>query len=253
MTQEIHYLRNPHLDGNSFFWPKGDVAVLCLHGFTATTVEVRRMAEFLSQQGYTVKAPLLPGHGTTPMEMNKTGWKDWFGVAENTLKDLRKDYNKVFVLGESMGGLLTLHLAAKYPDISGILLFAPAVTISNLWLTKILWPFVPLMKKKPADNQLPQQSYSAFPLKAAASLYDFQKLVRAELKDITTPIRIFQGRNDDTIDPMGAVYAYERIGSEDKELIILNESCHLILLDKQMPQVQEMTHVFITGILGEKP
>lgn len=250
MNKENPHLRNSHLDGSSFYWPKGDVAVLCLHGFTATTVEVRKMAEFLSQQGYTVKAPLLPGHGTSPVEMNKTGWRDWYGVAENSLKELQKNYSRIFVLGESMGGLLTLHLAAKYPHLCGVLLFAPAVRISRLWLAKILWPFVPVMQKKPADNQLPQQSYDAFPLKAAASLFDLQRIVRSELPDISTPIMIFQGRHDDTIDAMGAVYAHKQIGSVDKELVILNESCHLILLDKQMPQVQEMTNEFIVRILS---
>ena len=253
MTDVNLYLRNPHLDGSAFFWPNGDVAVLCLHGFTATTVEVRKMAEFLFEQGYTVKAPLLPGHGTSPIDMNKTRWQDWFAVAEESLKDLLMNYRKVLVLGESMGGLLTLHLAAKYPEVSGILLFAPAIRISNLWLAKFLWPFIPSLKKKPPDNDLPQQSYTAFPLRAAASLHKLQIIVHSELKNIYTPVRIFQGKHDDTIDPLGAVFAYERIGSEDKDLIILSESCHLILLDKQMPQVQEMTHEFIQKVLSENP
>lgn len=247
------FLRNSHLDGSAFFHPNGDVAVLCLHGFTATTVEVRQMASFLFEQGYTVKAPLLPGHGTTPAQMNKTRWRDWYSFAEANLKDLIANYRKVFVLGESMGGLLTLHLAALNPEVSGILLFAPAIKVTNLWLSKILWPFIPALKKKPADNDLPQQSYNAFPLRAASSLYDLQKIVLAELNEIHTPVRIFQGKNDDTINPQGAIIAFEQIGSEDKELILLAESCHLILLDKQMPIVEEMTHEFIQKVLSQKP
>jgi len=39
----------------------------------------------------------------------------------------------------------------------------------------------------------------------------------------------------------------------DKELVILTESCHLILLDKQMPQVQLMTHEFIQDVLKRNP
>lgn len=253
MTDNELYLRNPHLDGSSFFWPNGDVAVLCLHGFSATTVEVRKMATYLSELGYTVKAPLLPGHGTSPAEMNKTRWKDWYAVAEASLQELLAKYRRVIILGESMGGLLTLHLAAHYPVVSGILLFAPAIKIKNLWLAKILWLFIPSLKKKPPANDLQQQSYNAFPLRAAASLYELQKIVHAELENIHTPVRIFQGKHDDTIDPLGAVFAYERIGSPEKELIILSESCHLILLDKQMPVVQTMTHEFIQEVLSQNP
>lgn len=253
MTDANLHLRNPQLDGSAFYWPKGDTAVLCLHGFTATTVEIRMMAAFLSEQGYTVKAPLLPGHGTSPQDMNQTCWQDWYSAAEASLQELLAMYPKVFVLGESMGGLLTLHLAAKYPEVSGILLFAPAIRISNLWLAKFLCLIKPTLKKKPAANDIQQQSYKEFPLRAAASLYQLQKIVRAELKDIRTPIRIFQGKHDDTIDPLGAIFAYEHIGSLDKELIILSESSHLILLDRQMPEVQSITHEFIQAALVQKP
>jgi len=253
MTDINLSLRNAHLDGSAFFWPKGDVAVLCLHGFTATTVEVRKMASYLFEQGYSVKAPLLPGHGTSPFEMNKTRWQDWFSVAEASYLELAEKYQKVFVLGESMGGLLTLHLAAQHSQVSGILLFAPAIKIKNSWLARFLWPIIPTLKKKPPNNDIPQQSYTEFPLRAAASLHVLQKIVRNEISQIRTPIRIFQGKQDDTIDPLGALYIHERIASDDKELIILTQSCHLILLDKQMPEVQCITKAFIEKVLNEKP
>lgn len=253
MIMTDNQMRNPHLDGTPFYWKGGAVAVLCLHGFTATTVEVRDMAAFLFNKGYTVRAPLLPGHGKSPEEMNQTGWRDWFGKAESSLKELQRDYQKVFVLGESMGALLTLRLAALYPSLQGILLFAPALKINNLWLSKYLWPFKPMMKKKPPMDQLPQQSYTSFPLKAAASLYAFQAIVRQELPQIHIPVRIFQGPRDDTINPIGAVLINENIGSLDKELIIMEESGHLILLDKQKEIVEEMTLAFIEKFANLSP
>lgn len=245
MNRNPQFLRNPQLDGSPFFWPKGEVAVLCLHGFTATTVEVRKIATFLSQQGFTTCAPLLPGHGTSPTEMNKTGWKDWLGTAESSLVDLMKNYQKIFILGESMGGLLALHLAAKYPTLLGALVFAPAIKIPRLWMSKFLWPFKSSMDKGKPNDSIPQQSYRVFPLKAASSLYDFQRIVRKELPAVTLPVIIFQGKMDDTVDPMGSVCAYERIASEDKEFVLLDQSAHIILLDSQLPQVQLTCQEFI--------
>ncbi len=245
MNKDIGYLRNPHLDGSPFFWPRGDVAILCIHGFTATTVEVRKIAAFFSEQGFTTRGPLLPGHGTNAAEMNKTTWKDWLSTAEKALLDLMRDYKKVFVLGESMGGLLALQLAAKYPSLLGVMVFAPAIKIKNLWLSKLIWRFKPLLQKGKPDPTIPQQSYSAFPVQAVSSLFDFQRLVKKELGQITIPVIIFQGKNDDTVDPMGAVYAYENIKSEDKDFVFLEESAHIILLDKQLLAVQDICHEFI--------
>ncbi len=245
MTKDPGYLRNPHLDGSPFYWPGGDVAILCLHGFTATTVEVRKIATFLTENGFTTKGPLLPGHGSDPFEMNKTTWKDWLDTAEEALKELMQQYSRVFVLGESMGGLLTMHLAVKYPSLLGIMVFAPAVKIHNLWLSKLIWPFKSHLRKGKPKDSIPQQSYSVFPLKAAASLYDFQRIVRKELNKVKVPALIFQGKLDDTVDPLGAVYAYENLGTSDKDFIFLEESNHIILLDQQLPQVQEICLDFI--------
>lgn len=245
MNKNPQFLRNPQLDGSPFFWPKGEVAILCLHGFTATTVEVRQIAAYFSQQGYTICAPLLPGHGTSPIEMNKTGWKDWLGTAESSLVDLMKNYQKIFILGESMGGLLAIHLAARYPTLLGAMIFAPAVKIPRLWMSKFLWPFKSNLNKGKPNDSIPQQSYKAFPLKAAASLYDFQRIVRRELHKVTLPVIIFQGKLDETVDPMGAVYAYEHITSEDKEFILLESSAHIILLDSQLPLVKQICNEFI--------
>lgn len=248
-SKATSFLRNPDLDGSSFFWPKGDVAILCLHGFTATTVEVRKIAAFFSEQGYTTLGPLLPGHGTDPFEMNKTGWKDWFETADRALKELSRSYSKIFILGESMGGLLTFHLAARNPNLLGIMVFAPAVRIKKLWLSKIIWPFKTYLKKGRPNESIPQQSYSVFPLRAASSLYDFQHIVRRELNRIDLPVIIFQGKQDDTVDPMGAVQAYQAISSSDKELVILEESAHIILLDQQLPQVEIICQKFIKNHL----
>jgi carboxylesterase len=183
------------------------------------------------------------------MEMNHTTWRDWLSAAENTLLELMDTYDKVFILGESMGGLLTLYLAAHYPSLLGAMVFAPAIKIRNLWLTKFIWRFKPLIKKGKPNPQIPQQSYASFPLRAAASLLDLQRIVKNHLKKIKIPVIIFQGKLDDTIDPMGALYAYEHIRHEDKDFVYLEESSHIILLDKQLPVVQQICHDFILARL----
>jgi alpha-beta hydrolase superfamily lysophospholipase len=113
-------IHNPHLAGDTFFWPGSEVGVLLLHGLTATTAEVRLLAEKLHAAGYTISAPLLPGHGTHPDELNETTWHDWAWTAEKAYQYLATVCDQVFVGGESTGGALALYLAAQHKEIAGV-------------------------------------------------------------------------------------------------------------------------------------
>ena len=42
------------------------IGVLLVHGFTGAPPSMRPWGEFLLSKGYTVRVPLLPGHGTKP-------------------------------------------------------------------------------------------------------------------------------------------------------------------------------------------
>jgi len=48
---------------------------------------------------------------------------------------------------------------------------------------------------------------------------------------------IFQGKNDQTINPSGTIKTYHLLGSPQKSLVWLENSSHCILLDKELPSV----------------
>jgi len=243
--------QNPDSDGGTFLWPGKSgqtTAILLLHGFTATTVEVRPMAQFLNEQGYTVTGPLLTGHGVSPEELNHVHYQDWIRASENTYLELRNKYEHVFVLGESMGGLCTLWLAAEHPEITGMLVFAPALNIPKLWETRFLWPFIQYKNKKDIDLSSPWQGFNVVPLRAAAQLHKFQQCVKKRLHEINQPIYLFQGKLDKTINPISAVEVLEAVSSVDKDLVWLEESAHCILLDKQMELVKKLCLEFVQRV-----
>lgn len=240
--------QNPEMDGNSFFWENTtskNTAILLIHGFTATTVEVKLMAKYLYEKGFSVCAPLLPGHGLTPEELNKKSYDDWIETVNAAYLNLKKGYKNIFVLGESMGGLLSLYLASKYNDIRGIMLFAPALKIHKIWEANFVWPFKPYQVKKNIDLKSPWQGYTVVPLHAASQLNKLQKIIRRKLRDITQPILIFQGKLDTTIEPSGAVEVFENIRSEEKQFFWLKDSSHCILIDKELDFVEETCLEFI--------
>lgn len=104
LTLGNQHLHNPYLDGDPFFWEAGPVGIFLSHGFTATTVEIRPLAKNLHEQGYTVAAPLMPGHGTHPKDLNRVHWQDWLEAGKETLEKLFQTCEHVFVGGESWAG-----------------------------------------------------------------------------------------------------------------------------------------------------
>jgi carboxylesterase len=247
-------IRNPHLDGSPFYWKAGSTGVLLCHGFTATTAEVRILAKTLHGYGYTVAAPLLPGHGTTPQDCNRFTWQDWYTFIEQAYQQLANDCQRVVIGGESTGALLVLYLAAKHPESAGILCYAPALRLrmgrSGSILLSVLAPFIASVPKPQSKDDNPWQGYAVQPLKGAVQLMHLQKAIPAVLPQIHQPIMIIQGRLDPTVHPDSPQIIYDQVSSPTKELHWLEHSTHCVILDKERDLAARLTLDFLNRILA---
>ncbi len=138
---EQAYLKNPHLNGGDILLYGNKTGLILIHGFTATTAEVRLLAERMHQAGYSVIAHLLPGHNTHLDDLTRATWRMWYEKVNQTYNTIIAKCDRVFVGGESIGTLLAIELAAQHPEIAGLFLFAPAVKIQRLWNSRFLAPF----------------------------------------------------------------------------------------------------------------
>jgi carboxylesterase len=238
-----------HLNSKSFFLKGGDTGVLLLHGFTATTFEVRGLADYLHLAGHAISAPLLPGHGTRPADLNRVSWQDWLATAEKSLAELQKNCRTVFVGGESMGGLLGLTLAQNHPEIKGLLLFAAAIINHKLFFTPLLKYFMKFSKKRNSDDFYEWQGYQVNPVAGAAEMFALQRRTVKGLRSVTQPVIIFQGRNDFTVSPSGARKVYDHISSTDKELIWY-DCGHCVLLENDFEDAATRSLVFINRLVS---
>jgi carboxylesterase len=167
-------LVNPHLPGAAFFWQGGPVGVLLVHGFTATPAEIHLLGQYLHARGFTVAGPLLPGHGTTPQDANRTRWQAWVEAVEVSYRQLVARCDTVFLGGESTGGLLALYLAAEHPQAAGILTYAPALITAPAYgpfLLPLLAPFIPYLAK-PKSNHPPtpaDERWQGYPVNPPAA------------------------------------------------------------------------------------
>jgi len=110
----IPYIKNPQLDGETFLLEGNNTGVLLFHGFTATTTEVRLIGECLNKAGFTVSAPLLPGHGTHPQDLNRVSWRDWIACGEKYLFELKKHCKKIIIGGGVMNQKQVFPYIYKY-------------------------------------------------------------------------------------------------------------------------------------------
>lgn len=248
-TRGNSFLHNPHLDGDAFFWQAGRVGILLSHGFTATTAEIRPLAEILHRKGYTVAAPLLPGHGTSPADLNRVRWQDWARAGQDTLEQLFQSCERVFVAGESMGGLLALYLASQNPRVAGLLLYAPAIALNmrfadyaKLYLGA---PFLEQVPRSGLDCSEAWQGYSGLPLKGILQLLDFGRATRAQLAKIHQPILVLQGRLDTTVAPQAGDVILAHVSSTKKAHYWLEKSHHTLTLDVELDEVATKTIEFI--------
>jgi carboxylesterase len=246
----------PWLDPSPFELPGGPIGCLLIHGFTGSPAEMRPMGEYLAARGLTVSAPLLPGHGTTPDDLARTTWQDWYGHIEGTCDGLRGKCEKVFVVGFSLGALLALHLAARH-EVSGLVALSPAVLVRDwrIHLVPLLRHVIKTMPKDPdpqhsdlTDKEALKGfwSYDVHPVSAAYQLYLLQKVVRPELGRIRTPTLIIYATRDMSIHPQSGPTLYNEIGSPDKEQLVLHNSGHGIVLDAEREVVFEKMYTWIT-------
>src|SRR5262249_31191155 len=107
----------------------GTVGVVCVHGFTGTPYEMRYLGDELARAGFAVHGLRLPGHGTSIADLDATTWSDWARAVELAFDTLATRCRRVAVVGQSLGGLLALHLAAHRRDVAGV-----AALATPLWL-----------------------------------------------------------------------------------------------------------------------
>jgi len=252
LNPELH---NPEIDGAAFFWPGGPVGILLSHGFTATAAEVRPFAHLLHERGYTVAGPLLPGHSTSPRDLNRTRWQEWYAAYEATFYLLKDNCETVIIGGESMGGCLALQHAIQHPDSAGLLLYAPALKIHTTWVDRLrLGLMAPFKRAVPKPNlkdetPFPWQGYRVNPLKAILELLKLQDTIRPNLGKIRQPVMIVQGCLDLSVHPDTPEIIARGVSSEIVAVHWLEHSAHTVLLDCELEQVLKITLAFIERIL----
>jgi carboxylesterase len=245
-----------------FSFERGPVGCLLIHGFMGLPCVMRELGEYLAERDLTVLCRPLPGHSTTPYDLEQTDWHDWYQACKNDLDELRARCDKIFLCGLSMGGTLSLHLAAHYATertILGVVTYgAPfkmkGAVFSMLPIGKKLMRFMRVGDKDCADpaGRAMAASYDRVPLRCVSSLIELIEHVKRDLQDVTAPALVFQSRNDHVITASSAKRILEHLGSKDKEFVEVDRSYHILPVDYDKQLVKEKTYEFIRRVVDSR-
>ena len=230
------------------------IGVLLCHGFTGSPASMREWGEFLTGKGYAVEAPRLPGHGTDWRDLNTTSWADWYGELERVFEKLAAENDAVVVAGLSMGGALSLRLAANHPArVSGVVLVNPIVATKrfDVKLLPVLKHLVPALKGIGSDIKkvgVVEQSYLHTPLKAIHTLFRALKLLVPDLGKVTAPLLYLRSTEDHVVDEVSEPIILQQVGSADVVVVRLENSYHVATLDNDAQRIFEESAAFVARV-----
>lgn len=241
--------------------------VLLIHGFTGSPYELHLLAQRTHAAGYHVSLPRLAGHHDRLAALAATRWPDWLASAESALQALHADIAaqstqtpRIAVVGLSMGGLLTLDLARRYPGVDAALarpgtvgppqIVAISTLATPLFLHRRSQQAIRRLARMPGLRALsvpklfgadvrersrprPPLKPLGMPIACLDSLLDLMAQVQAQLSSVRQPALLMHGLHDHTVPYASLAALAQGLGCDAAQLrtVALPRSYHLLPLD----------------------
>ena len=266
------------LGPTGFYEPRGKDAVLLIHGLTGTPAEMRHLARKLRRKGFSVMVPQLAGHCGSIKELKRSRWQDWYASVDAAFQYLSDRHHKVFVSGLSMGALLGLELAAEHGDrVAGLGLLSPTFFYDGWNMPKFRRSLLPLAFMTPLKHFLYWHEVAPYGIKCErtramvhavlenrdsqasekvgifktplVTVYESSKLiahVTESLSRVQSPILVVHSIEDDMASTKNVDFVTQRIASNDVETWLIDNTYHVLTLDRRKDDVAERVGDFFS-------
>ncbi len=217
---------------------------LLVHGLSDSPYSMRAIAQRLNEEGYTVIALRVPGHGTCPAALAEVSWEDWAAAVRVAARGLRKrlpDGAPLVLGGYSNGGALVVHYAIEAiddeasPRPDAIILFSPMIGITSLAKLMELNGVIAKMSGEPKarwssiETEINPFKYSSWPMNASVQAWQLTRRIEAKLSTLQAsgrmgaipPILAMQSALDSTvIVPALITTLFDRLTPGSSELVL---------------------------------
>jgi carboxylesterase len=187
--------------------------------------------------------------------MIRSNHEDWLNSVEDAYHLLRGHCSQVFLMGLSMGGVISLTQAAHLP-VGGVVAMSTPYNFPRKWAQRNPWllKFLSRLVKTQGKNEgnwfnpeLAQDhlSYERNPTRPAYELHLLLTKMRESLPRISAPALVIHSKDDDYVLEDHAHPLFEAIGSQEKELIEVDKASHVITRDGDTSRVFEPILAFL--------
>lgn len=222
-------------------------AILIIHGFAGGTYDQEQLANYLQlNRNFDVFQFTLPGHDKN---LSKVEHQEWISASADQIEWLIKNgYNKIYLIGHSMGGVIATYLACRYKQINKLVLAAPAFHYLNVIKDELnvgesLKSAPKIIKDYGSDEIIARM------LKLNVSvLKEFMNLVKEYYdypKQLTCKLLILQGKSDNLVPISSSEYVYEKAKSKDKQLVLLDDVTHDIFRTEKKEEIFKLVEKFL--------
>jgi esterase/lipase/1-acyl-sn-glycerol-3-phosphate acyltransferase len=219
------------------------LGVVACHGYLAAPGEMQEVAGVLAEADCRVQVVRLAGHGTSPAQLARVRRDDWRRSFDRSLAAASCTASHCVVLvGFSMGGLLALDAAARWPGlVAGVVVinlpFRLSDPASRLVPVVDAWNGVAhalhldglRYVQVPSSPEWPDTNYDRNPVAALHELEQLISEVAALLPRVTCPALVIQADHDPVVQASGSDAAFARLGSDDKHLVRVALDRHVIV------------------------
>ena len=218
------------------------------------------MGEYLHRSGYTCLGVRLTGHATQPEDMIRSRWTDWVASVENGYHLLRGVNDDIFLIGLSMGGILSL-LTSTWLKVRGVIAMSTPARLPKdypIWLIELMSLVI---KYRPKTNEPPgsgwfdktvYQDHISYPKNPVRSGAELKKLIlemHTALPKVTVPVLLMHSRDEKYISPDDLETIYARlVNAPDKTKLYITGSGHVLPRDASREQVFKSAVEFIQRI-----
>jgi len=217
--------------------------VVFIHGFMGSPRQFDRIAELTHKGGYNAQIILLPGHGGTLKEFSSSTYRMWRSHLYSELDRLSESYDKIWLVGHSMGGLLAL-CAGRYPSrkISGIFLISTPMELTflskediKIRLAQVFLDEDHYVNKEYIGKSSIPRTHS-MPFHALAPMVEVRKLMsvtRALLPKVRIPVEAVYSVSDELVSIRSLKILKSGLVHAPLKYTVLVDSLHAYFTDEE--------------------
>ncbi|NIM95281.1 MAG: alpha/beta fold hydrolase [Anaerolineales bacterium] len=230
-------------EGEPFLFQRGRIGCILVHGFSGAPKEMRWLGEHLASEDFSVLGVRLFAHATKQEDMIRARWYDWLASVEDAYYTLYNICDHIVILGLSMGGALSLIFASRF-SVTGVIACSTPYKIPDRKI-RVIRPMIPLISKvwrfAPKDETewvepgigKDHLEYRSYPVRGGAEFLDLLRELRACLPQVKVPTLLIHSTKDASVPYQDVKKIYNALGSEDKELITLENCGHVVTRDAE--------------------